>query len=302
MRHPARRSNRDSHIAVLCLPRRSLQSTICAPLCRQRFEEHSNLLVVAANHHDGVSADARSEVVTGLRNLAFVSDIDPTALEDASELGIEDRSIDVDRAVARRWAGHRRGSRTGSRQFSRFWYTRNTKNSKHLGWTGNTVPACIGRSFLEVGGYMAGQKKSDSLRGQVYQQLLSALRKGKLGFEPGGDRTRSGRGARCLAHSGARGVGAVGARWIDRLDEPGLHAPGNVAGRPRGIFTKSGACSSRQRWPQPSTASAHTTSGSLRQFLGEQEAADNPTRCAAFVEANSNFRAVWLGAVPTSSS
>jgi DNA-binding GntR family transcriptional regulator len=36
----------------------------------------------------------------------------------------------------------------------------------------------------------------------------------------------------------------------------------------------------------------------LRQFLGEQEAADARRDVAAFVEANSNFRAVWLGAVP----
>jgi DNA-binding GntR family transcriptional regulator len=36
----------------------------------------------------------------------------------------------------------------------------------------------------------------------------------------------------------------------------------------------------------------------LRQHLGEQEAADARGDAAAFVEANSKFRAVWLGAVP----
>src|SRR5258708_33797316 len=68
-------------------------------LVHATVEEHSNLLVVATDQHDRVSSDARSVVVTGLRNLAFVTDIDPTALEDARELGLEDRSIDVNRAV-----------------------------------------------------------------------------------------------------------------------------------------------------------------------------------------------------------
>jgi hypothetical protein len=31
--------------------------------------------------------------------------------------------------------------------FHSWWYTRNAKNGKYFGWTGDTVPACIGGFF-----------------------------------------------------------------------------------------------------------------------------------------------------------
>src|SRR5882724_4370322 len=127
-------------------------------LVQTTVEEHADLLVVAADHHYGVTSDARSEIVTGLRNLAFVTDIDPTALEDACELGLEDRSIDVDRAV------HGVGSDTGAEvgrvldSFHHLWYTRHTKNSKHHWWTG-CYGSCLHRAFFRAEAVGHGRSK-----------------------------------------------------------------------------------------------------------------------------------------------
>ena len=144
---------------------------------------------------------------------------------------------------------------------------------------------------------MAGQKKSNSLRGQVYQQLLSALRQGKLG---------SGRVATERDLAEELGVSRTPVREALAL----LVHDGLVASTSRGFRSPemsredlADLCQIRRLLEPAALAntldhlSAHDFR-MLRQFLAEQEAADTRRDVAAFVEANSNFRAVWLGAVP----
>jgi len=144
---------------------------------------------------------------------------------------------------------------------------------------------------------MAGQKKSDSLRGQVYQQLLSALRKGKLGSnrvaterdlaeELGVSRTPVREALALLVHDGLIASTSRGFTppEMSREDLADLY-------QIRRLLEPAALATTLDR------LSAHDFR-MLRQFLGEQEAADTRRDVAAFVEANSNFRAVWLGAVP----
>src|SRR6201999_2916652 len=108
--------------------------------------------------------DTRSVVVTRLRNLAFVTDIDPTTLEDAREFAFEDCGVDVDRAMD--GGGPDAGAEVGRALdgFHDLWYTRHTKNSKYFGWTGRPVPACIGGRFAGGGGH-GGSKEIEFLAG-----------------------------------------------------------------------------------------------------------------------------------------
>jgi len=144
---------------------------------------------------------------------------------------------------------------------------------------------------------MAGQKKSDSLRGQVYQQLLSALRKGKLGSnrvaterdlaeELGVSRTPVREALALLVHDGLIASTSRGFTppEMSREDLADLY-------QIRRLLEPAALATTLDR------LSTHDFR-MLRQFLGEQEAADTRRDVAAFVEANSNFRAVWLGAVP----
>ena len=144
---------------------------------------------------------------------------------------------------------------------------------------------------------MADQKKSDSLRGQVYQQLLSALRKGKLGSgrvaterdlaeELGVSRTPVREALALLVHDGLLASTSRGFRSpeMSRQDLADIY-------QIRRLLEPVALATTLDR------LSAHDFR-MLRQFLGEQEAADTQRDVAAFVEANSNFRAVWLGAVP----
>ena len=144
---------------------------------------------------------------------------------------------------------------------------------------------------------MAGQKKSDSLRGQVYQQLLSALRKGKIGSgrvaterdlaeELGVSRTPVREALALLVHDGLIASTSRGFTppEMSREDLADLY-------QIRRLLEPAALATTLDR------LSAHDFR-MLRQFLGEQEAADTRRDVAAFVEANSNFRAVWLGAVP----
>jgi DNA-binding GntR family transcriptional regulator len=144
---------------------------------------------------------------------------------------------------------------------------------------------------------MAGQKKSDSLRGQVYQQLLGALREGKLGSgrvaterdlaeELGVSRTPVREALALLVHDGLIASTSRGFRSpeMSREDLADLY-------QIRRLLEPAALATTLDR------LSAHDFR-MLRQFLGEQEAADTRRDVAAFVEANSNFRTVWLGAVP----
>ena len=144
---------------------------------------------------------------------------------------------------------------------------------------------------------MAGQKKSDSLRGQVYQELLSALRKGKIGSnrvaterdlaeQLGVSRTPVREALALLVHDGLISSTTRGFRPPDMSQEDlaDLYQIRRMI-EPAALATTL------------DHLSAHDFR-MLRQFLSEQEAADARRDPAAFVEANSNFRAVWLSAVP----
>ena len=184
--------------------------------------------------------------------------------------------------------------------FHSLWYTRNTKNGKYFGWTGNPVPACI-RGFFSGeagdGARMAGQKKSDSLRGQVYQELRSALRKGKIGSsrmaterdlaeQLGVSRTPVREALALLVHEGLISSTSRGFTppEVSREDLADLYEIRRLL-EPAALATTLDHLSTHDF-------------RMLRQFLGEQEAADTGGDAVAFVEANSNFRSVWLGAVP----
>ena len=144
---------------------------------------------------------------------------------------------------------------------------------------------------------MAGQKKSNSLRGQVYQQLLSALRKGKLG---------SGRVATERDLAEELGVSRTPVREaLALLVHDGLIASTSRGFTPPEMSREDLADLYQIRRLLEPAALANTLDHlsahdfrMLRQFLADQEAADTRRDVTAFVEANSNFRAVWLGAVP----
>ena len=144
---------------------------------------------------------------------------------------------------------------------------------------------------------MAGQKKSDSLRGQVYQELRSALRKGKIGSsrvaterdlaeQLGVSRTPVREALALLVHEGLISSTSRGFTppEMSRQDLADLYEIRRLL-EPAALATTLDHLSTHDF-------------RMLRQFLGEQEAADARRDAAAFVEANSNFRAVWLGAVP----
>jgi DNA-binding GntR family transcriptional regulator len=144
---------------------------------------------------------------------------------------------------------------------------------------------------------MAGQKKSDSLRGQVYQELRSALRKGKIGSsrlaterdlaeQLGVSRTPVREALALLVHEGLISSTSRGFTppEMSREDLADLY-------QIRRMLEPAALATTLDR------LSAHDFR-MLRQYLGEQEAADARHDAAAFVEANSNFRAAWLGAVP----
>ena len=144
---------------------------------------------------------------------------------------------------------------------------------------------------------MASQKKSDSLRGQVYQELRSALRKGKIG---------SSRVATERDLAEQLGVSRTPVREaLALLVHEGLIASTSRGFKPPEMSREDLAdLYEIRRLLEPAalaTALDHLSTHDfrmLRQFLGEQEAADARDDAAAFVEANSNFRAIWLGAIP----
>jgi DNA-binding GntR family transcriptional regulator len=152
--------------------------------------------------------------------------------------------------------------------------------------------------WLPYGGKeMKDTEKADSLRAQVYQRLRSALRKGLVGS----NRTAT---ERDLAEQ--LGVSRTPVREALMI----LEHEGLVSATTRG-FT-SPQLSARdisnlyeiRRLLEPAALattvdhlSAHDLR-SLRQFLSEQESADSKGDVEAFMEANANFRAVWLQAIP----
>ena len=144
---------------------------------------------------------------------------------------------------------------------------------------------------------MAGQKKSDSLRGQVYQELLGALRKGKLG---------SSRVATERDLAEQLGVSRTPVREaLALLVHDGLISSTSRGFKPPEMSREALADLYQIRRLLEPAALANTLDRlsaydfrMLRQHLGEQETADARGDAAAFVEANSKFRAVWLGAVP----
>jgi DNA-binding GntR family transcriptional regulator len=144
---------------------------------------------------------------------------------------------------------------------------------------------------------MTGQKKSDSLRGQVYQKLRSALRKGRIGAsrvaterdlaeQLGVSRTPVREALALLVHEGLISSTSRGFRPPEMSREDLTHLY-----QIRRMLEPAALATTLDR------LSSHDFR-MLRQFLGEQEAADSRHDAAAFVEANSNFRAVWLSAVP----
>jgi len=139
--------------------------------------------------------------------------------------------------------------------------------------------------------------KSESLRGQVYDSLREALRKGKVGAnritterdlaeELGVSRTPVREALALLVHEGlilstSRGFSApeLSPRDIAELYEiRRLLEPAALAMTVEHL-------------------SMHTLR-MLRQFITDHEVADKAGDIDAFVAANSNFRSAWLGAVP----
>lgn len=144
---------------------------------------------------------------------------------------------------------------------------------------------------------MTAQKKSDSLRAQVYQELRSALRKGLIGSgqiaterelaeQLGVSRTPVREALALLVHEGL--ISSTTRGFV-----PPELSPQDLADlyEIRRLLEPVALVSTIDR------LSAHDFR-MLRQFLSEHEAADAKGDVAAFVEANSNFRALWLAAVP----
>ena len=66
---------------------------------RAAVDERADLAVVLLDDHNRLAAHARGEVVAGIAHLAFMSEHQPGAAEDALELQLEDRRIGVHRAM-----------------------------------------------------------------------------------------------------------------------------------------------------------------------------------------------------------
>ena len=62
---------------------------------RTSVEQQVDLPLLVSRHDDGLRADRFGHVVIGVRNLALMPDIDPGAIPDALQLGLEDRGIAV---------------------------------------------------------------------------------------------------------------------------------------------------------------------------------------------------------------
>src|SRR5262249_21291100 len=60
---------------------------------RAGFGERFELAVLAARYDDRLPADVDGEVIVDVRNLAFVREVDPVALEDVLELELEELLI-----------------------------------------------------------------------------------------------------------------------------------------------------------------------------------------------------------------
>jgi DNA-binding GntR family transcriptional regulator len=150
---------------------------------------------------------------------------------------------------------------------------------------------------LEGAHMTAERRKSDSLRGQVYDSLRQGLKKGKVGArritterdlaeELGVSRTPVREALALLVHEGlvlstSRGFSA-----------PEL-SPRDIAD----LFQI-------RRLLEPAALAMTVEHLSLhvlrmlRQFLTDHEVADKAADVDAFVAANSNFRSTWLSAVP----
>ena len=144
---------------------------------------------------------------------------------------------------------------------------------------------------------MTAQKKSDSLRAQVYQELRGALRKGLIGSSQiaterelaeqlGVSRTPVREALALLAHEGL--ISSTSRGFV-----PPEITPEDLADlyEIRRMLEPAALASTIDR------LSTHDFR-MLRQFLNEQEAADARGDVPAFVDANANFRALWLAAVP----
>lgn len=144
---------------------------------------------------------------------------------------------------------------------------------------------------------MTGQKKADSLRAQVYQELRTVLRKGLIG---------AGRFATERDLAEQLGVSRTPVREALAL----LMHEGLISATSRGFVTPELSHADLadlyqiRRMLEPGALASTIDRLSphdfrmLRQYLGEQETADAEGDVAAFLEANSNFRALWLGTVP----
>jgi len=141
--------------------------------------------------------------------------------------------------------------------------------------------------------------KESSLRAQVYETLRTALKKGRVGSnrtaterelvaQLGVSRTPVREALVLLMHEGLVSATSRGFS-LPRL------SPRDIAE----LYEIRRMLEPRALATTIDHLSAHDFR-TLRQHLREQEAADAAKDVEAFVEANSNFRAVWLRAVPNS--
>ena len=146
---------------------------------------------------------------------------------------------------------------------------------------------------------MTAEKKSDSLRAQVYQTLRGGLRRGMIGSnriaterdlaeQLGVSRTPVREALVLLVHEG---LIASTSRGFSPMEL----SPRDIADlyQIRRMLEPGALASTIEH------LSAHDFR-MLQQHLKQQEAADPAGDVEAFTTANSNFRAVWLGAVPNS--
>jgi DNA-binding GntR family transcriptional regulator len=143
------------------------------------------------------------------------------------------------------------------------------------------------------------EQKSDSLRAQVYQTLRGGLRKGMIGS----NRTAT---ERDLAEQ--LGVSRTPVREaLVLLVHEGLISSTSRGFSPPELLPRdiSDLYQIRRMLEPGALASTieHLSAHDfrmMRQYLKQQELADPAGDVEAFAVANSNFRAVWLGAVPNS--
>jgi hypothetical protein len=62
-------------------------------------EQHVDIPIPVARHHDGLPEERVALVVAGMRHLAGMSHEQPGALEDAAHLLLEDLGVHVDAAM-----------------------------------------------------------------------------------------------------------------------------------------------------------------------------------------------------------